>query len=189
MNTFDKLLGTVFKATIVIYVLVFFFEAEFRPDVYRLVSVPLEYCLAAMLVYLGGRWALARLGIFQGGVWKLNARSLLKLLGAISALILLCAGIEYVFHNLSLTHHAMEDLQASSDGRSALGAPIQTGWFILGELHFRGDEGAAVLSIPVRGSKAAGELDVKGVRKDGAWIISDLDLMADGQKTVLRIPH
>jgi len=110
-------------------------------------------------------------------------------LGAIFALILLCAGTEYVFHDLALTKRAMADLQASENGKNVLGAPIKIGWFVTGEMRLRGNDGAASLSIPVKGSTTAGELDVKGVRKDGSWIISDLNLIADGQKTIVQIPH
>jgi hypothetical protein len=189
MDKFDKLFAIALKATIVLYFIVFFFHDEFRPDVYRAVSVPLEYFLALMLVYIGGRWTLTKLGFYEGAFKKPNTRTLLKTLGAIFALILLCAGTEYVFHDLALTKRAMADLQASENGKNVLGAPIKIGWFVTGEMRLRGNDGAASLSIPVKGSTAAGELDVKGVRKDGSWIISDLNLIADGQKTIVQIPH
>jgi hypothetical protein len=189
MDKFDKLLAIAFKATIVLYFIVFFFHDEFRPDVYRAVSVPLEYFLALMLVYIGGKWALTKLGIDDGGFKKPNARTALKIIGAISALILLCVVIEYVFHDLTLTKQAIADLQASDGGKNVLGTPIRAGSFITGEMHIKGEEGAAYISIPVKGSKASGELDVKGIRKDGSWIISELSLIADGQKTVVQIPH
>jgi hypothetical protein len=189
MDKFDKLFAIAFKATIVLYFIVFFFHDEFRPDIYRSVSVPLEYCLALMMVYLGGRWALTKLGFYQGGFKKPNARTLLKTLGIISALILLCVGIEFVFHDLDVTKQALADLQASTVGQTVLGNPNRAGLVITGEMHLRGNDGAAGLSIPVKGCRAAGELDVRGVRKDGSWIISALYLIADGQKTIVQIPH
>jgi len=189
MDKYDKLFAIAFKATIVLYFIVFFFHDEFRPDVYRAVSVPLEYCLALTLAYIGGRWALTKLGFYEGGFKKPNARTLISTLGVISALLLLCVGIEFAFHDLDLTKQALADLQASTAGKTILGDPIRLGLVITGELHFRGNDGAASLSIPVRGSKTAGELDVSGVRKDGSWTISDLYIIADGQKSIVQIPY
>jgi hypothetical protein len=70
-----------------------------------------------------------------------------------------------------------------------LGDPIRIGWLISGEIKISGDDGCAVLSIPVKGNKAAGELDVTGTRKGGSWQIEDAYLIVDGDKTVVQIPH
>jgi len=185
----DKFVANAFKATIVVYVLVLVFRDEFRADVYRMVSVPLEYCLGITLVYIGGRWVQTRLGISPDGLGKPNPRALRRILGAVAGLAILCVGIEYVFHNFSLAEHAMEGLQASSEGRNTLGIPMREGWFITGEVRIKGGSGAADLSIPVRGSRAAGELEVRGIRKDGVWLIADLYLIADGNNAVVQIPH
>jgi hypothetical protein len=142
-----------------------------------------------MFVYIGGRWVLTKLGTSQNGQRQLNMRTILKILGALSALILLCAGIEYIFHTLSLTRQAIEDMQSSKDGNYALGAPIQTGLFISGGEQTKGDNGAASLSIPVKGSRASGELEVKGIKKEGSWHIVDLYLVVDGDKSIVQIPH
>jgi hypothetical protein len=189
MKKVDKFAGTTFKVMIVLYVLVIAFQAAFRPDVYRIVSVLVEGCVGILLVYIPGSWALTKLGYFQGGSIEVNRKALIKTLCAVAALILLCVGTECFFHNSSLTQQAVEDLQASKDGKDALGVPIRIGWFITGGVHIKGGDGAANLSIPVKGSKAAAELDVKGIKKDGEWHIVDLNLIAAGNKTVVRVPH
>jgi hypothetical protein len=189
MNKVDKFVGAAFKVILVLYVLVVVFQGGFRPDIYRMVSVTVEGCVGILLVYILGSWALKRLGFFEGGAIKINRRALLNTLGAVFALILLVAGIEYLFHDTSLTKQAMEDLQASNDGTNALGVPIRIGWFITGGMHLRGDDGTANLSVPVKGSKAAGQLELTGIKKDGSWHIVDLHLLADGNKAVIQIPH
>jgi hypothetical protein len=189
MNKVDKFVGITFKVMVAIYVLVIASQNEFRPDVYRMVRVPVEVCVGILLVYIGGKWTLTKLGFLQGGPFKINKRAMIKTMAAIAALILLCAATEYFYHNLSLTQEATEDLQASRNGRDALGDPIRLGWFITGSMRIKGDDGAANLSIPVKGSKAAGELKVKGIRKDGSWHITALYLIADGNKPVAQIPH
>jgi hypothetical protein len=47
----------------------------------------------------------------------------------------------------------------------------------------------AAFSIPVKGSKAAGKLKMKGIRKDDLWHISELYLIVDGNGGVVQIPH
>jgi hypothetical protein len=189
MNKLDKFVAAAFKAVIVVYFLVLVFKAEIRPDIYRLVSVPIETCVGILIVYLLGSWTLRKLGLFEAGKIRINRRALLKTSCAALALILLCAGIEYQFHNFSLTHQAIDDLQSSTDGKNSLGVPIRIGWFITGAIRINGDAGAANLSIPVKGSKSAGELEVGSIKKDGAWHIIDLYLIADGNKSVLPISH
>jgi hypothetical protein len=189
MNKVDKFVGTAFKAAVVIYILVIAFQNAFRPGVYRIVSVLIEGCVGIFLVYILGSWTLTKLGFLKSGSIKMNRRALLQTLGIVLALILFGAGLDYFYHNSSLTQRAIEDLQASKDGKNALGDPIRIGWFISGEMHISGGNGTANLSIPVKGSKAAGKLEVKGIRKDGSWQIADLYLVADGNKTAVQIPH
>jgi len=189
MNKVDKFVATAFKALIVVYVLAVVFRTGFRPNIYRMVSVPLEYCLGIMLVYIGGRWTQTKLGVSQNGPGNLNVRALLKILGTLTALILVCIGIEYVFHSFSLTQQAVQDLQGSAEVQGVLGAPIRVGWFITGSMQIKGDAGAASLSIPVRGITAEADLEVKGVKKDGSWYVTDLYLITDSNKAVVQIPH
>jgi hypothetical protein len=184
MNRVDRFIGTAFKATIVLYVVVFFFKTAFRPDIYRILSVPLEGCIGLMLVYIGGRWVLTKLGISIGGISKLNKTDFLKIFGTVFALVCLVAGAEYFIHNFSVTERAVEDLQASKDGNDALGVPIRIGWFISGDIKTRGGDGNANLSIQVRGSKSAGELEVEATRKEGSWHINELYLIPHGKEAV-----
>lgn len=189
MNRADKYAGIAFKVMVVIYVLVIAFQKSFRPDVYSMVRVPVEGLVGILMIYICARWALTELGFFDGRALNLNRKSLLKTLGAIAAMILFGVAIELISHNLSVTRQATEYLQASSEGRDALGDPIRTGWFIKGRMGSDGDGGKASFSIPVKGSKAAGELEVRGIKKDGSWQIVDLYLTLDRNGAVVQIPH
>ena len=185
MKNVDKFVGITFKVMVVLCVLVIASKNELRPDIYRMVSVPVEGFIGILLVYIGGKWVLTKLGFFHGESIKVTKKALVKTLGAVAAMILFSASIELLCHNLSLTQQATADLQSSTIGRDALGDPIRVGWFISGNM--RG--GAASFSIPVKGSEAAGELEVRGTRKDGSWHIVDLYLIVDGNRAVVQIPH
>ena len=185
MDRFDRLVGITFKVVIVLYVLVIASRRIFSPYVYEMVSASLGVFLGLILVYIGARWGLKKLGFFQSGSNnKVSRKALVNALSAITALILFGAAIELLCHNLSLTQQAIADLQASTGGREALGDPVRLGWFIAGNMR----SGEANFSIPVKGSKAAGKLEVKGTRKDGSWHIVDLYLILDGSRAVVQIP-
>jgi hypothetical protein len=189
MNRVDKIAGAAFKVALVTFVMVSFFRTSFRPDIYRSVSVPLGYCLFILLFYIGARWIMIRLNISQGGISKLRPKDYLKIFGTLVALILFFGSLEYSFRNSSIAQQAIADLQTSKEGKNELGDPIRVGWIISGEMNISGGDGGAVLSIPVKGSKTAGELDVKGIRKDGSWKIEDAYLIVDGNKSIVQIPH
>ena len=187
MQRIDKFVGIAFKVIVVLYVLVIASQKEFAPDIYRMIRIPVEVCVGILLLYLLGKWTLVKLGRFQGGSIKVSRKSLVKALGVVTMLMFLCIGAEYFYHNCSLTQQAINDLQASKDGRDLLGTEIHTGWFITGEMHMKGPDGLASLSIPVKGNKAVAELKLKGIRQDGSWRIADLYLIADGH--TVQIPH
>ena len=189
MSRLDKIAGTAFKVALVAFVIVSFFRTSFRPDIYRSVSVPLGYCLFILLFYIGARWIMIKLNISQGGIKKLAPKDYLKIFGTLVALILFFGSLEYLLRNSSIAQQAIADLQASKEGKNELGDPIRIGWLISGEIKITGGDGGAVLSIPVKGSKTAGELDVKGIRKDGSWKVEDAYLVVDGNKSILQIPH
>ena len=191
LNTYkvDKLMSTTFKVVAVLYVLVIASARTFRPDVYEMVSVPLQVLLGLSLIYIGAKWVLTKFGFSYSGSIKVSRRTAIKAFAFVATVLLLSTGLEYLYHNFSLTQQATGILQASRGGKDALGEPIRPGWFITGNTRIGRDDGVANLSIPVKGSRASGKLEVKGIKKDGSWNIVDLYLIMDGDKAVVQIPH
>lgn len=187
MHKLNKVVGIAFKVMVALYVLVIASQKEFRPDIYKIVRMSAEVCVGILLLYILGKWTLIKLGLFQEGSVKISRKASVKTLGAAAVLILLCIGTEYFYHDCSLTYLAIRDLQTSKDAKAILGTEIRTGWFITGEIHMKGPDGMASFSIPVKGSKAAAELKVKGIREDGSWRVAELYLIADSNK--VQIAH
>ena len=185
MNKSDRWFGVAFKATVVLYVLAIASQRIFRPDIYRVLSVLLEVLLALLLLYIGAKWALTKLGLVQYGSFRLTRSSLVKTAGTVAALILFSVFVEYVIHNLSLTQEATADLRRSQEGRNALGESIRVGWYIYGSQ----TPETANFSIPVKGSKASGKLEMRGIRHNGFWSIVSLYLVMDGNGAVVQISH
>ncbi len=52
---------------------------------------------------------------------------------------------------------------------SALGTPLQEGWFVTGNIHVSGPTGLAELAIPVSGPKGEATIYVDATKHVGAW--------------------
>ena len=189
MKNTDKFVGTTFKLMLVLDVLVIAFQKVLRPDTFRIVSFLVGGFSGVLLVYILGRWTQTKLGLFQGKLGEIDTRSYLNLLAVFCTVMALLTSAEYYIHNWSLTQQAVADIQASEDGRNLLGDSIRIGWLISFRIEKNGNDGTGRLFIPVKGSKAAGELEVKGILKDGAWNVSDLYLIVDRNQDAVQIPH
>jgi hypothetical protein len=77
-------------------------------------------------------------------------------------------------------------LQASSEATGILGAPISTG-FPMGSISTDGASGRAALSFSATGSKAAGQVFLEAIKKDGVWSIKKLTLKVDGRDGVIDL--
>jgi hypothetical protein len=179
----DILANRVLIGAGVLYFLIIACQRSFRPDVYEMVRLPPEYFIGLILVYIGARWVQKKLRFFNDGSEAIK-RASTKILGFIAIFILFGVLVEYIAHNFRLTQQAVGDLRASVDGKDGLGDPIQLGWLITGGVR----DGIANYSIPVKGSKTAGQLKVRATKKDGSWHIDELYLILDGNRAVVQIP-
>ncbi len=66
-----------------------------------------------------------------------------------------------------------------------LGTPIQTGWWVAGNLELNNNDGTADLRIPVRGPEGSGEVLIKGIKENGEWIYQRLFFQFEGQRVNL----
>lgn len=185
MDRLDRWASIAFKVAAAVFVLGIASRRFFPPHVYKMISFPLSVCLGLILLWIGASWALKKLGYIQNGSITVSRQSLVTTLRVVAAGILFAVFVEFVAHNLYINQQATLDLQVSTAGKDALGEPIRVGWYISGYQHSDG----ASFSIPVKGSKAKGKLEVRGTRKDGLWQIVDLYLVLDGSRTVVQIPH
>jgi hypothetical protein len=87
-----------------------------------------------------------------------------------------------VFTLLKRSEPAKYALQRASVHPSAVartGTPLEVGWVVAGSLKYSGSGGAVRLSLPVRGPKGRGTVTIRGVRVDGTWTYSVLQLVPD----------
>jgi len=66
--------------------------------------------------------------------------------------------------------------RASSDPRvvSALGTPIEKGWWVMGKVNIEGNSGVANMDFPISGPKGSARVHVSASRDTEAWSYSSL---------------
>lgn len=74
---------------------------------------------------------------------------------------------------------ALRRAQRSSETVAALGAPIEPGWWLTGEMKTSADSGHAALRFPLAGPKGEGDVSLVADRRDGAWVFSALTVETD----------
>ena len=69
---------------------------------------------------------------------------------------------------------AMDKVQANKEVQNNIGAPINPGWWLLGDVSVDGTGGKAAFSIPVAGSKQTGTVYVKATKETNKWKLDQL---------------
>ena len=64
---------------------------------------------------------------------------------------------------------------------TALGDPVEAGFFTLGTVSVSGPSGSADLAIPLAGPKGEGVLYVVAEKEAGAWTMSRLEVEVEGR--------
>ena len=77
--------------------------------------------------------------------------------------------------------YKMAVARAKADPRvtSALGTPIDEGWFMSGKTNVNGGSGDADLSIPISGPKGKGTIYAVATKSAGEWTYSKLEVKID----------
>jgi hypothetical protein len=128
--------------------------------------------------------------IRTGGWWQRHWKWALPALGALglslfAAFVLLAVSALFGMMKSSDAYRlALQRVQASPAAAAALGAPIQEGWLVMGNIEVNGPSGAANLQIPVSGPAGEGDVFVEATKSAGAWNFQTLVLQldADGKR-------
>lgn len=75
---------------------------------------------------------------------------------------------------------AVSRAKSSVEAGDALGKPVEEAFYLSGSINGGGSSGTADLFIPVSGPKAKGTVHVVGVKSDGSWTYSTMNLHVDG---------
>jgi len=75
---------------------------------------------------------------------------------------------------------ALQRAQNDSRVQAALGTPIEAGWFVKGNVNFKGGTGDAELTFPISGPKAKAEEHAVATYDGSQWTYSTLTVTPDG---------
>ena len=92
-------------------------------------------------------------------------------------------GVFYVMKGSDAYKMTMQEVRADAQVVAALGEPIETSWFITGNITINGIEGAANLSIPLSGPKGSGTVTSRSTKIAGEWQIFLLIVRIEGNPT------
>ena len=81
-------------------------------------------------------------------------------------------------------------VQANTEAITALGEPIEPGFFPTGSININNGHGTVEFQIGVSGPKGSGTVFVKGEKPagSGAWIYETRELKVDGQESPIPLP-
>jgi Cytochrome oxidase complex assembly protein 1 len=86
-----------------------------------------------------------------------------------------------MIRNSDATKLALERARSNTTVIQRIGQPLETGWFVSGNVNTTGPSGHAELEIPVHGNKGKGTIYVVADKSAGLWTFSTLDVaFADG---------
>jgi Cytochrome oxidase complex assembly protein 1 len=83
---------------------------------------------------------------------------------------------------------ALSRAKADQHVRTAIGEPIEPGYFVTGSIDISGNSGYANLAIPVSGPKGRGTIHAVAKKVDGRWKYSKLEFTpeAGGRVNLLK---
>lgn len=76
---------------------------------------------------------------------------------------------------------AISRANASQEVQAALGTPIESGFFVTGNVTTTGSGGSAGILIPISGPKGEGSLHVEANKSAGTWTYTTLEAQIPGQ--------
>lgn len=104
--------------------------------------------------------------------------------GSIIALLIILilvvsASVRGALRSSEVYARALAELQSNPQAVQLLGEPIEAGKSVSGEINVSNGSGDTVMSIPVSGPLSKGDLNVSGVRTNGAWQMTSLELVTE----------
>lgn len=111
--------------------------------------------------------------------------TLLALVAFVAGLIALLFG---AMTRSDVYQHALEAARSSPAVIEALGEPIESGWYLTGNIHVSGSSGEADIAIPISGPEGKGTVYAVATKSAGEWEYErlEVELGEGGERIDLR---
>ena len=122
----------------------------------------------------------------EPGWWQRNWRWAVpaSVIGGLAGLAFFVGALVYfvlaVLKSSDAYAGALERARLSPAVVSALGEPVEPGWWVSGSLHVTGPSGTAEFMTPLRGPAGRGTLFVEAEKRAGLWRYMILEVEIDG---------
>lgn len=83
---------------------------------------------------------------------------------------------------------ALQRAQNHPEVQAVLGTPIESGWWMAGQINVENDTGNADITIPISGPKGKGTIHAVATKAGGRWNYSRLDVEVEGRQTINLLP-
>ena len=97
----------------------------------------------------------------------------LVVVGFVAAIVM---GVFAMIKSSGPYEQAIARANSSVEVRQALGAPIEEGWYVMGNVQINGPSGNANISIPLSGPNGEGTLYVEATKSADVWTFQLLQL-------------
>lgn len=102
--------------------------------------------------------------------------------------VVIFASVRSTLRSSEVYAQSMSILHSNPEAVQMLGSPVEAGKAVNGEINVSNGSGDAELSIPVSGSISKGELQSRGLRTEGQWSLTLLELvMENGERINLLV--
>lgn len=117
----------------------------------------------------------------RNGKWVILAGCLAPLLLAGSCVATIAYFVFGAIRDSDLYTESLRRAQSHPAVIEHLGAPVEAGWWVSGNVSIDGSRGTAEFTVPLKGSRNSGSLDVTADRDGDAWNYSVMRVrVADG---------
>lgn len=99
----------------------------------------------------------------------------------VGAILLFMSALFGMMRSSDVYTIAMQRARDNPQVIEALGAPIEPGWYLTGEMNTSGASGNANLQIPISGPNGEGDLYVEAKKSAGRWDYRTLIVDIDGR--------
>ena len=107
--------------------------------------------------------------------------------GVLLFIFLVYSGVSAAIRSSDAYQEGMARAQAHPEVKSALGEPIESGFWISGSINVSGSSGRADVEIPISGPKGSGTLYVVGTRSAGRWQYSTVEVEIPGRPARINL--
>lgn len=123
-------------------------------------------------------------------LWPFRSRTRIVVTALVFALVLVASAlfaVSYLIRSSGAYQDGVELARSSPKVASALGKPLDTGWFPTGSIHVTGPSGEASLAVRLHGPEATGTLYIEAEKHAGLWHFTLAEVAVEGRSDRINL--